>query len=252
MENIKLEKTDFIAKITFSKSPLNIFNAADLVFLEKILRELQNTKNLKLIVFDSDQKVFSAGIDVAEHLPEKVPAMIKAFNGLFLALAESEIPTLALVKSGCMGGGSEFALFCDFVLASQNAYFAQPEIKLGCFPPLSVAHLPYLTGNKKALELVLTGEKIFAEDALKAGFINHVFSEEEFDQKAEQFITSITSNSYTVIRTTLRAYKKINYADLKEKILLAEKVFLEELITLDDYSEGISSFFEKRPPVWKQ
>ena len=251
METIKLEKTDSVAKITFSKPPLNILNAADFVCLEKILKELRKDKNLKLIVFDSDQKVFSAGVDIDEHRPEKISEVIKAFNGMFLALIESEIPTLALVKALCAGGGSEFALFCDFVLASENACFAQPEIKLGCFPPLSIVHLPYLTGNKKALELILTGEKISAKEALKAGLVNHVFSEEEFEEKISKFIDLITYNSSAVIRSTLKTYKKINYSDLKEKIELAEKVFVEELVNLEDYSEGIDSFFEKRPPEWK-
>ena len=251
MENIKIEKTDFYAKITFSKPPLNIFNVEDLIYLEKILQELKNQKKLRLIIFESDQKVFSAGVDIADHLPEKAPEVIKAFHKLIFTLIDLEIPTLSLVKSGCLGGGSEFALFCDFVLASENAYFAQPEIKLACFPPLSITHLTYLTGNKKALELILTGEKINAQDALQAGLVNHVFSEVEFGQKSEEFINSITLNSSSIIRTVLRTYKKINYAGLKEKIELAEKVFIEELLKLEDCIEGTKSFLEKRPSVWK-
>lgn len=251
MNHFKIKKTDFLTKITFSKSPLNIFDSEDLIYLENILQELKNQEKLKLIIFESDQKVFSAGVDIAEHLPEKAPELIKIFHKLFLTIIDLEIPTLALVKSACLGGGSEFALFCDFVLASENACFAQPEIKLGCFPPLSMAHLSYLTGNKKALELILTGEKISAQEALQAGLINHVFSEEEFEKKAEEFINSITQNSSSVIRTTLRAYKKINYEGLKEKIELSEKVFLEELLKLEDCTEGTNSFLEKRSPAWK-
>lgn len=251
MNNFKIINTDCLTKITFSKPPLNIFNTEDLLSLEKTLLEIKNQKDLKLIVFESDQKVFSAGVDVAEHLPEKSLEMMKAFYSLFATLLELEIPTLALVKSACFGGGSEFALFCDFVLASENASFAQPEIKLACFPPLSMAHLTYLTGNKKALELILTGEKLNANEALQAGLVNHVFSEEEFDQKACEFVNSITQNSASIIKETLNTYKKLNYAGLKEKIKLAEKVFAEELPKLEDYDEGIKSFFEKRSPVWK-
>jgi len=251
MEHIKLKQSDYWAKITFSKPPLNIFKKEDLIYLEKILQGLKNQEKLRLIIFESDQKVFSAGVDIADHLPETAPEMIKAFHKLIFTLIDLEIPTLSLVKGACFGGGSEFALFCDFTLASENACFAQPEIKLAYFPPLSMAHLAYLTGNKKALELILTGEKLSAKAALQAGLVNHVFSEEEFDQKADEFINSITKNSSSVIRTTLRAYKKINYASLKEKLELAEKVFLEELLSLEDCIEGTNSFFEKRPPVWK-
>lgn len=251
INSFNIKNDSYYTKITFSKPPLNILNAEDIVFLNKILQSLKNDKYLKLVIFDSDQKVFSAGVDVAEHLPDKIPEVIWAFNELFITLIELEIPTLALVKSECMGGGSEFALFCDFVLASENAYFVQPEIKLACFPPLSVAHLAYLTGNKKALEIILTGEKFSAREALQAGLVNKVFSKEEFNEKSEEFINSIIFNSSSVIRTTLKAYKKINYEGLKEKIELSNKIFLEELVKLEDYSEGIRSFFEKRPPFWK-
>jgi len=251
MKHIKLKQSDFLAKITFSKPPLNIFKIEDLIYLEKTLQELKNQENLRLIVFESDQKVFSAGVDIADHLPETATEMMKAFHKLFLTLIDLEIPTLSLVKGACLGGGSEFALFCDFVLATEKASFAQPEIKLAYFPPLSMAHLTYLTGNKKALELILTGENLSAKDALNAGLINHVFSEEEFDKKADQFINSITQNSTSVIRTTLKAYKKINYKDLKEKLEFAEKVFLEKLLKLEDCREGTNSFLEKRHPVWK-
>ena len=251
MSNFILKSFDGYTKITFSKPPLNIFNTKDLSELCKILQNMAFQDELKLIVFDSDQKVFSAGVDILDHAPLKALEVISAFNELFLTLMNLEIPTLALVKSGCMGGGSEFALFCDFVLASENAYFAQPEIKLACFPPLSIAHLGYVTGSKKALELILTGEKVSAKDALQAGLVNQVFLEKEFDQKAEEFINSITCNSLSVIKTTLKTFKKLNYTGLKEKIEHTEKVFLEELIKLEDYSEGIKSFFEKRPPEWK-
>ncbi len=252
MTAIKVEKTEFLAKITFSKPPLNIFIAEDLIYLEKILEELKKEKKLKLIVFQSDQKVFSAGVEVKEHLPEKAFQMFDAFHKLFAALLNLEIPTLSLVKSGCFGGGSEFALFCDFTLASTNAYFAQPEIKLGCFPPLSIAHLSSVTGSKKALEFILTGEKITAEAALQAGLVNHVFPEEEFDKKAEEFINSILYNSSAVIRTTLKTYKRINYPEMKKKLELTDKIYREKLMKLPDYKEGADSFMEKRPPVWKE
>ncbi len=251
MNHIKLTNYGNYAKITFSKPPLNVFNTEDLIYLEKILQELNRQKSLKLIIFESDQKVFSAGVDVADHLPEKIIPAMKAFNKLFGTLLELDIPTLSLVKSACFGGGSELALFCDFVLASENASFAQSEIKLGCFPPLSMGHLAYLTGCKKGLEIILTGESVNAAEALKIGLVNHVFSEEEFDQKADEFINSIISKSSSIIRATLSTYKKINYAGLKEKIEFAAKSFAQELPNLQDYHEGINSFFEKRSPSWK-
>jgi len=249
---IKIQKEEYITRITFSKPPLNIFNIEDLLNLGKVLRELNNQENLKLIIIDSDQKVFSAGVNAADHTQENIVKMLSAFHEVFYAMLDLEIPTMSLVRSACLGGGCEIALFCDFVIASENAVFSQPEIKLGCFPPVSLIHLSQLIGDKKALELILTGNKLSAKEAAQLGLINHACKEEEFEEKSLEFIKSIVSNSPSVMRTTLKAYKNINYKSaIKENLVKAEKIYLEELMQLEDTKEGIQSFLEKRPPVWK-
>lgn len=249
-KNIKLTQENFIAKITLSKPPLNILDIQDLIYLEKILKDLNQQEKLKLIVINSDQKIFSAGLSIADHQKDKVLEMLNAFHKVFETILDLETPILSIVKSGCYGGGCELALFCDFVIASKNTYFSQPEIHLGCFPPVSLAHLPPITGDKKALEIILTGNKYNAGEFYDLGLINYVFNEEEFDSKTQEFINSITSKSLSVIKTTLKAYKKINYSDLKNKLDIAKKIYLQELINLEDYRKGVESFLEKRLPVW--
>ncbi|OGI03298.1 MAG: hypothetical protein A2Y25_05200 [Candidatus Melainabacteria bacterium GWF2_37_15] len=229
MSNIKLTIDGARARIILSKPPLNVLGIKDLRELSSALKNLKTQENLKVITIESDQKVFSAGADISEHTSEKVVEMLDAFHGVFFEMMELDIPTISLVKSGCIGGGCELALFCDFVLAAENAYFSQPEIKLGCFPPVSMVYFPYIVGNKKALEMVLTGNKVFAAEAHGLGLINKVFAEDEFDEKAEKFIDSILALSPDAIKTTLGTYKKLNYVDLKEKIKLSEKLYLEQI-----------------------
>ena len=248
--NIKVEKQEFLVKITLSKPSLNILDVDDLNCLSEILKELNNQEKLKLIIIDSDQKVFSAGVNISDHSKDKITELLLAFHNVFYQLIDLKIPTLASVKSGCYGGGCELALFCDFVIASDKAVFSLPEIKIGCYPPVAVAVLPSLINNKKALEMILTGNKFSAEEALNFGLINYLFEENEFDKKLEEFVSSITRNSSSVIKTTLNAFKKINQKDIKEKLYLSEKIYLEELINLEDSQEGIRSFLEKRNPVW--
>lgn len=248
---IRLRKENNLARITLSKPPLNIFDTENLLCLKKILEDLSEEKDLKLIVIDSDQKVFSAGVDVQEHEESRFVEMLRAFHGIFEALLKLDVLTLSIVRSGCFGGGYELALFCDLTIASHSAYFSHPEIKLGCYPPLSLVYLPEITGNKKAIELIMTGERLYAEDALKLGLINHVFGEDEFEEKTEEFIEKILSNSASVMNVTLSAYKKINFPDIKQKLEIAEKIYTEKLIKLDDSKEGMMSFLEKRSPVWK-
>ncbi len=250
MNSIQLNKISEFAKITLSKPPLNILDVEDLEKFSKILDEIKKETAIKAIIIESDQKIFSAGIDVRDHSKENVSRMLNSFHKIFFKMFELEIPTISLVKSGCIGGGCELALFCDFVLASEEAYFSQPEIKLGCYPPVSLVYFPYITGNKRSLEMILTGNKVFAQEALKYGLVNQIFPGNEFDLKTKEFLKSLVSNSPSVIKTTIKAYKKLHYSELIEKIKFSEKIYLEELMQLEDAQEGIKSFLEKRQPVW--
>ena len=249
MKSIKLIKSPDIARITLSKPPLNILDIADLQELAKIFEDLKYDSTIRAITLESDQKLFSAGVDVSEHNKEKIIEMLEVFHEVFFKMLELDIPTISLVKAGCIGGGCELALFSDMVLASNEAYFSQPEIR--CFPPISLTYFPYITSNKKALEIILTGNKITAENALACNLINQVYSSEEFEQNAEKFVQAIVSNSQSVIKTTLRGYKRLHYGELKKKIKLSENIYLEELMQLEDAEEGLKSFLEKSPPKWR-
>lgn len=245
---INLEVSECIAKITLSKPPINVFDIDDLKKLDETLKKISNTSDIKIITIESDQKVFSAGVNIKDHTSESAEEMIKTFHEVFYTMLDLDIPTVSLVRSGCFGGGTEIALFCDFVLASDKACFSNPEIKLGCFPPVTIAKIS--EGNKKGLEFVLTGNKISAKEAHEMGLVNHLFKDEEFTDKCDKFIKSITSNSLSVVKTTLRAFKDINYPNMKDKIKKAEDFYLNKLVNLNDYKEGIQSFIEKRPPEW--
>lgn len=229
MKNINLNIKDQRAAITLCKPPLNIFDIEDLHKLAGIIKSLKDRQDIKIITIESDQKVFSAGVDISDHSEQNAHAMLEAFHSVFFEMLELEILTISLVKSGCIGGGCELALFSDFVLASEKAYFSQPEIKLGCFPPVSMVYFPYITGNKQALEMILLGDKVYAQDALSYGLVNKVFPDGDFDAEANRFIDLITSKPAQAVRTTLKAYKRMNYKELREKIKLSEKVYLEEI-----------------------
>lgn len=224
MKALKLLNNKDIAKIALSKPPLNILNIDDLQKLSSMLKTLRQESKLKLIVIESDQKVFSAGVDISDHSSQNAAEMLNAFHEVFFQMLELDIPTVSLVRAGAIGGGCELALFCDFVLTSENAYFSLPEIKVGCFPPVSM-----LTENKKMLEMIMSGRKVYAQEALASGLINHVFKEEDFEQESQKFIDAITSSGLDVIKTTISAYKRLNSSQLREKLRQTEKIYLEEI-----------------------
>src|SRR5580693_5971294 len=121
--------------------------------------------------------------------------MVEAFHAAFSAMMDTSKPLLVIVNGPAFGGGAELAALGDLVIATPKAKFAQPEIKLGVFPPLAAAILPYLLGPKHALELVLTGEGITAERARELGLVNWLVKEEDLQKKVDEVVARVTAQS---------------------------------------------------------
>lgn len=248
---IQIKEKNMIGKITLNNLPLNILNIEMMKEINQALKVFKN-KNLKVLIFNANGKAFSAGVDVSDHTKEKVNEMIKVFHEIFTNLHNINAPTVALVNGAALGGGCEVATFCDIVIASEKSKFGQPEIKVGVFPPIAAAIFPKLMYNKKALELIITGEVINANEAKEIGLVNHVLPVDNFDEEAEKLINEkIASNSAIVLKLTKRAIIEgatKNYSDSIKKI---EDIYLNELMKTIDANEGLSAFLEKRQPVWK-
>lgn len=179
--------------------------------------------------------------------------MINVFHELFRILISIKAPTIALVNGMALGGGCELALFCDLVVASEKAKFGQPEIKVGVFPPIAAIILPNMIGMKKALELILTGETITANESKEIGLVNVVVPADNFDEYADNFIKKITSNSAIVLQLAKQAVQDVvnlNY-NYNDAVSALEDLYLNKLMKTEDANEGLIAFLEKRAPVWK-
>jgi cyclohexa-1,5-dienecarbonyl-CoA hydratase len=251
MSSIIFEKIDNYARITLNRPPLNIMNIEMMGEIGNALESLHNEDHLKLIVFKSACKVFSAGIDMADHTPQKVFQLLDSFHKIFLSMIDIGKPTLAAVNGPALGGGCELAAFCDLVIASENAKFGQPEIKVGVFPPVATVLFPYLVGKKKAMELILTGEAIEAREALSLGLINRVVPHEKLDQAIKEIASKIVVNSGPVLqmmKKTMLSGEGLNFQDALKN---AQDIYLNQLMALEDSTEGLKAFIERRAPVWK-
>src|SRR6476661_779878 len=175
-QHIKFSIDDRAARITFARPPLNILNIAMLREINEALNECAHQRELAAIVFDAaaDCNAFSAGVAVEEHVEETIFQMLDSFHGVFRNLEQIARPTIAIVDGSALGGGCELVAACDIVIASERARFGQPEIKLGVFPPVAAVLLPRVIGQKRARELILTGEIIDANEASRLGLCNHV------------------------------------------------------------------------------
>jgi cyclohexa-1,5-dienecarbonyl-CoA hydratase len=250
-KTIIVEEKDMIGRITFNRPPVNVLNIEMMKEINQALKDFQN-RSLKVLILTAEGKAFSAGVDIADHTKEKVNEMIQVFHDIFKNLLKIEAPTVALVNGAALGGGCEVAMFCDIVIASEKSKFGQPEIKVGVLPPVAAAIFPKLMWSKKALELIVTGDVIKADEAKDLGLVNHILPVDNFEEEAEKFITEkLASNSAVVMQLTKRAFiegASQNYSNSIKKI---EDIYLNELMKTDDANEGLAAFMEKRQPVWK-
>lgn len=251
LQFIRYSYENSIARITLAKPPLNILDIAMMREINDALAGLRDDPELKLIVFAAEGKAFSAGVSVEEHKSETVVEMINAFHQMFEHLHHTMIPSLALVQGPALGGGCELALFCDMVLADEKATFGQPEIKLAFFAPIAAIVLPQLAGRNRALELMITGDVISAQEAAAMGLINRVIPSEQFAEKTEELINKIQSLSAAALRFNRRAVDEVSRMSFEQAIRHIEDMFLNQLMVSEDTQEGIAAFLGKRKPVWK-
>lgn len=235
---------DGAARLTLNRPPLNIINTAMLNELASALEVIARDESLNVMVVQAEGKMFSVGVDVADHTADKVGEMIPLFNRVCDALSNFPTPTLAVVQGHALGGGCEIALCCDLIIAAEAANFAQPEIKLATIAPIAAMRLPGLIGYRRAAELLFTGDPIGAPEAAKVGLINRAVPIEQLDQAVDQLIGKLTKLSGSALRVCKRALRVNTYAAM-------EKLYLDELMSTADTAEGLTAFMEKRAPLWK-
>ncbi|MFC1893000.1 enoyl-CoA hydratase/isomerase family protein [Chloroflexota bacterium] len=250
--SILLEKKDGAARIIINKPPLNILNIETIEEMGQALVELRADDEVKVVVVTAaGNRAFSAGVEVADHLGDKLPKMVEVFNRLFISLVEVDKPTIAVVNGLALGGGCEVIAGCDMAIASEKAQFGQPEIKLGVYPPPASVLFPRLMGQKKAFELILSGDSIDAREAERIGLINKVVPEQELESAADEFIRRFTANSGLVLSQARRAiYRNL---DLEfHKAMEVTGIDSEAVMAGENSVEGLTAFVEKRKPVWKR
>jgi len=250
---IKFRIEDRAARITFARPPLNILNIAMLREINEALNECAHQRELAAIVFDAaaDCNAFSAGVAVEEHVEETIFQMLDSFHGVFRNLEQIARPTIAIVDGSALGGGCELVAACDIVIASERARFVQPEIKLGVFPPVAAVLLPRVIGDKRARELILTGELIEAPEAARLGLVNYLLPGNELEQKTSDLLSRFRNLSVAALAFTKEAIDLGRGRSLDLALKEVEDLYLNELMKTYDASEGVKAFTEKRKPEWR-
>jgi len=224
-------------------------NSLDIETSKEILQALQNLdqdNSIKCIAIEGNQKLFSPGADIKElqNLTKNKAAEQKLFDA-FDEIYNIKKPVIALVEGYALGGGMELALICDFIIASENAKFGQPEVNLGLIPGIGgTQRLKRSAGKYNANYLCMTGEIISAQQAHNIGVVSVVLKAEEFKEGAMKILKSISEKPLSSLVEIKRLINKD--ASLKD-----ERQTFYKLLDGENKYIGIKSFFEKTKPEWK-
>jgi cyclohexa-1,5-dienecarbonyl-CoA hydratase len=252
-KDIQFTMTDRVGRIAFARPPLNVLTVAMMREVVDAINQIAMTPDTCAIVLAASpaSRAFCAGVSIEEHRPETVYQMLDAFHSIFRALNTASKPVIALIGGAALGGGCELAAFADIVIASSSARFGQPEIKLGVFPPVAAFVLPRVIGDKRAREMILTGELLTADTAHSLGLVNYVVAENALEEKLEELLGSFRQMSVPGLEMTRRAMAQTWGLGFDDALKRAEDIYLNELMAYKDPQEGVEAFIAKRPPRWK-
>jgi cyclohexa-1,5-dienecarbonyl-CoA hydratase len=248
---IQFEVVNFIAKLTLNHAPHNVLTIPMMREMAEAIESLNGRTDTKAILLQSAQTAFSAGISLEDSRPDRVFQTLDAFTRVFQAMIDISKPVIVVVNGPAIGAGSELVGFGDVVLATPRAKFAQPEVKLGVFPPFAAVMLPQMIGQKKTYELILTGEALSAEEALRLGFVNKVVPETELKATVDSLLARIGEFSGPVLEVTKKVISGSMGLPLRDAMKNSQDLYLNELMNLEDVQEGLRAVIEKRKPVWK-
>jgi cyclohexa-1,5-dienecarbonyl-CoA hydratase len=248
---IKLERSGARTTLFLNRPPLNVINIAMIREFTAALEEISADSATRLLTIRGEGRCFSAGMDVADHLPDKVRMMLAEMHELMIVLQHLEIPVISVLHGMAFGGGLEIAMMADFAYAEASCKIGQPEIQLGVFPPAAAAFYPGWFGIRIAKDLVMTGRTLTAEEALRMGLLNDVLSGEELEIKVQQVADSLLSCSRAALASAKRVFHKTKATSEWNSLKSAEHLYLEELMNTEDALEGLQAFLEKRQPQWK-
>ncbi|HYB66705.1 MAG TPA: enoyl-CoA hydratase-related protein [Candidatus Acidoferrales bacterium] len=231
---------------------LNALNFEVMSELVSALEELDRESAVKVIILTGSERSFAAGADLAE-MSQATPVDLvlgRRFE-LWDRIRKISKPIIAAVSGYCLGGGNELAMNCDLIVASETATFGQPEVNVGIIPGAGgTQRLPRVVGKYKAMEMILTGKSVSADEAYRIGLVNRVVPPESLMEEAKKIATDIASKPPISIRSAKEAILKAQDTTLEVGLEFERKAFYM-LFATEDGKEGMKAFLEKRKPIFK-
>lgn len=252
---VDVTRENAVVTVTMNRpEALNAFNTAQLRALLAAFREVRDDRSVRCVILTgAGTKAFAAGADIKEMVDlegQRAVAFARLGHAVANAIEELPQPVIAAVNGFAIGGGSELALACDIRLAAENAQFAQPEVTLGIPPGWGATQrLPRVVGPGMAAELIFSGRRVNAEEALRIGLVNAVYAADRLLSEAQQLATVIAANSPRAVTAAKRAMS-LAEAGNPGAGLDAEAALFAESFGDADQREGMRAFLEKRRAVF--
>ncbi|WP_425005156.1 enoyl-CoA hydratase [Mycolicibacterium sp. S3B2] len=247
-ETILVTRTDRVATITLNRpKALNALNTQVMNEVTGAAAELDADPGVGAIILTGNEKAFAAGADIKEMAELSFADVFAAdFFAAWSRFAATRTPTIAAVAGYALGGGCELAMMCDILIAADTAKFGQPEIKLGVLPGMGGSQrLTRAIGKAKAMDLILTGRNMDAEEAERAGLVSRVVPADALLDEANKVAATIAGMSLSAARMAKEAVDRSFETTLSEGLLYERRLFHSAFAT-DDKTEGMAAFTEKR------
>lgn len=252
-QNIIVETKGRVGIVRLNRpQALNALNAALIKELMAAVDGFDVDPNIGCILITGNEKAFAAGADIKEMADKPyMDAFLKNFGANEDAIARARKPTVAAVAGFALGGGCEYAMQCDVIIAADNAKFGQPEIKIGVIPGYGgTQRLTRAVGKAKAMEMILTGRMMDAAEAERAGLVARVVPLASLMDEAMKVAETIASMSLPSVMSAKEAVNRAFEVSLAEGVLFERRVF-QALFATEDQKEGMKAFVEKRKAEWK-
>jgi len=255
-ENIRIEKKNQIAYLTIARPKvLNALNMATLNELRRAFHDLKNDSGVRVVIVTGEgDKAFIAGADIPElsrYAPVEGKDYCRKGQGVMDLIENLGKPVIAAVNGFALGGGCELAMACAIRIAAPNAKFGQPEVKLGIIPGFNgTQRLPRIVGKGLAMQLLVTGDIISAEEACRIGLVNEIVPAGELMARAEAIAAKIIANAPLAVRYVMEAVNKGLEVTTQEGSFI-EAALYGVICSTEDKEEGTHAFLEKRPAQFK-
>ncbi|MBV8564056.1 MAG: enoyl-CoA hydratase [Methylobacteriaceae bacterium] len=252
-KNIEVERHDRVSLVRLNRpQALNALNSALIDELNAALDGFEKDHGIGCIVITGSDKAFAAGADIKEmHAKTYIEAYLDDFISSWDRVARVRKPIVAAVAGVALGGGCELAMMCDIVIAADTAKFGQPEIRLGVMPGAGgTQRLARVVGKAKAMDLVLTGRMMDADEAERSGLVSRVVPAASLLDEALKTAATIAAMSLPSVMLAKESVNRAYETTLAEGVRFERRLF-HSLFALDDQKEGMAAFVEKRPAAFK-